>query len=273
MYGDGFSPAVDGEVDEAVPGGRVRLQGKTAIVTGAGRGIGAAIAEVLAAEGAAVAVCDLDGASAAKTAAGIAERHGARAVGIPVDVADSAAVRAAVGRSRSELGPPDILVNNAGIDVIEPFVDSAEQSWDKIITVNLRGTITVTRAVLDAMIERGSGRIIHIASDAGRVGSSGEVVYSATKGGVIAFGKALAREVARHGITVNSVCPGPTDTALLDQVAAYSQKLRDGLSHAIPLRRIGQPADIAPAVAFLASDEAAYITGQTLSVSGGLTMA
>ncbi len=251
----------------------MRLQGKTAMVTGAGRGIGAAIAAALAAEGAAVAICDLDGTAAAKTAAGLAERYGARTVGVGVDIADSTAVRAAVSRVAAELGPPDILVNNAGIDAIELFVDSAEQTWDKIIAVNLRGTITVTRAVLDGMIERGGGRIIHIASDAGRVGSSGEVVYSATKGGVIAFGKALAREVARHGITVNSVCPGPTDTALLDQVAAYSQKLRDGLSRAIPLRRVGQPADVAPAVAFLASDEAAYITGQTLSVSGGLTMA
>ncbi|HEY0999407.1 MAG TPA: 3-oxoacyl-ACP reductase family protein [Streptosporangiaceae bacterium] len=251
----------------------MRLKGKTAMVTGAARGIGEAIAEILAAEGAAVAVCDLDGTAAAKTAAGIAERHGARAAGLPVDIADSAAVQAAVNLVRAELGPPDILVNNAGIDVIELFTDSAEQTWDKIIAVNLRGTITVTRAVLDGMIERRGGRIIHIASDAGRVGSPGEVVYSATKGGVIAFGKALAREVARHGITVNSVCPGPTDTALLDQVAVYSQKLRDGLSRAIPLRRIGQPADIAPAVAFLASAEAAYITGQTLSVSGGLTMA
>jgi 2-hydroxycyclohexanecarboxyl-CoA dehydrogenase len=243
------------------------------MVTGAGRGIGAEIAEVLAAEGAGVAVCDLDGTAAAKTAAGLAERHGARAVGVAVDIADGAAVRAAVSRVRSELGPPDILVNNAGIDVIELFVDSAEQTWDKIIAVNLRGTITVTRAVLDEMIERGGGRIIHIGSDAGRVGSSGEVMYSATKGGVIAFGKALAGEVSRHAITVKKVYPGPTDTALLDQVAAYSQKLRDGLTRAIPLRRVGQPADIAPAVAFLASDEAAYITGQTLSVSGGLTMA
>jgi 2-hydroxycyclohexanecarboxyl-CoA dehydrogenase len=243
------------------------------MVTGAGRGIGEAIAEALAAEGAAVAVCDLDGTAAAKAAAGIAERHGAHAVGAEVDIADSAAVRAAVRQVALALGPPDILVNNAGIDVIELFADSAEATWDKIIAVNLRGTITVTRAVLDGMIERGSGRIIHIASDAGRVGSSGEVVYSATKGGVIAFGKALAREVARHGITVNSVCPGPTDTALLDQVAAYSQKLRDGLARAIPLGRVGQPADISGAVAFLASDEAGYITGQTLSVSGGLTMA
>ena len=251
----------------------MRLQGKTAMVTGAGRGIGEAIADALAAEGAAVAACDLDGAAAAKVAVGLTERHGGRAAGVPADIADGASVRAAVGLATSELGPIDILVNNAGIDVIELFVDSAEETWDRIIAVNLRGTITVTRAVLDGMIERGGGRIIHIASDAGRVGSSGEVVYSATKGGIIAFGKALAREVARHGITVNSVCPGPTDTALLDQVAAYSQKLVDGLARAIPLRRIGQPADIAGTVAFLASDQAAYITGQTLSVSGGLTMA
>jgi 2-hydroxycyclohexanecarboxyl-CoA dehydrogenase len=150
----------------------VRLQGKTAMVTGAGRGIGEAIAAALAAAGAAVAVCDLDGPAAAKAAAGIAERHGALAVGVPVDITDSAAIRAAVSRAQSELGPLDILVNNAGIDVIELFTDSAEETWDKIIAVNLRGTITVTRAVLDQMIERGGGRIIHIASDAGRVGSA-----------------------------------------------------------------------------------------------------
>jgi 2-hydroxycyclohexanecarboxyl-CoA dehydrogenase len=251
----------------------MRLDGKIALVTGAGRGIGAAIAEALAAAGAAVAVCDLDGAAAAKTASGLTERHGQRAAGLPADIADSAAVHAAVSRAEAELGPIDILVNNAGIDAIERFVDSTEETWDRIIAVNLRGTIAVTRAVLDSMIERGGGRIIHIASDAGRVGSSGEVVYSATKGGIIAFGKALAREVARDRITVNSVCPGPTDTALLDQVAAYSQKLRDGLARAIPLRRVGEPADVAAAVVFLASDEAGYITGQTLSVSGGLTMA
>jgi 2-hydroxycyclohexanecarboxyl-CoA dehydrogenase len=156
--------------------------------------------------------------------------------------------------------------------VIERFVDSAESTWDRIIAVNLRGTIAMTRAVLDPMIERGRGRIVHIASDAGRVGSSGEVVYSATKGGVIAFGKALAREVARHGITVNCVCPGPTDTALLGQVAAYSEKMYAATVKAIPLRRVAEPGEIAGVVAFLASDDAAYMTGQTVSVSGGLTM-
>lgn len=243
-----------------------------ALITGAGRGIGAAIADRLARGGAAVAVCDLDAAAAREVAAGLTERHGVRALGVAADIADGEAVRAAVAEVARELGPVDVLVNNAAIDVIGRFVDSGEETWDRIIAVNLRGTMTVTRAVLDPMIERGRGRIIHIASDAGRVGSSGEVVYSATKGGVIAFGKALAREVARHGITVNSLCPGPTDTALLGQVAEYSQKMYDATLRAIPLRRVAEPADIAGVVAFLASDDAAYMTGQTLSVSGGLTM-
>jgi 2-hydroxycyclohexanecarboxyl-CoA dehydrogenase len=247
-------------------------QAGTALVTGAARGIGAAIAARLAAAGYAVAVCDLDGEAAKTVAASLAEQHGVVAVGVAVDISDSAAVAAAVARVNSELGPVDVLVNNAAVDVIERFVDSTEATWDRIIAVNLRGTITVTRAVLDQMIERGSGRIVHIASDAGRVGSSGEVVYSATKGGVIAFGKALAREVARHGITVNSVCPGPTDTALLGQVAAYSERMYEATVKAIPLRRVAEPDEIAGVVAFLASADAAYLTGQTVSVSGGLTM-
>jgi 2-hydroxycyclohexanecarboxyl-CoA dehydrogenase len=251
----------------------VSVRDKVALVTGAGRGIGEAIADRLADRGAAVAVCDLDPQAAEKVAARLTERYAVRATGIGADISDSSAVHAAVERVTAALGPVDVLVNNAAVDVIGRFVDSDEETWDRIIAVNLRGTITMTRAVLDPMIGRGGGRIVHVASDAGRVGSSGEVVYSATKGGIIAFGKALAREVARHGITVNSVCPGPTDTALLDQVAAASQKLYDGLARAVPLRRIGQPEDIAPAVAFLASDGAGYITGQTLSVSGGLTMA
>lgn len=245
---------------------------KVALVTGAGRGIGAAIADELARGGHAVAVLDLDGEAAAKVAAGIAERHGVRTTAEPVDITDPAGVSAAVGRVSAELGPVDVLVNNAAVDVIAKFVETGEDVWDRIIGVNLHGTIRVTRAVLDPMIERGYGRIIHIASDAGRVGASGEVVYSATKGGVIAFGKALAREVARHGITVNSVCPGPTDTALLGQVADYSQRMYDATVKAIPLRRIAQPDDIAGVVGFLASDAASYMTGQTLSVSGGITM-
>ncbi|MFC4503428.1 MULTISPECIES: SDR family NAD(P)-dependent oxidoreductase [Streptomyces] len=248
------------------------VRDKVALVTGAGRGIGEAIAGALAAQGARVAVCDVDAEAADKVAATLAERYGVPTTGVGADISDGAAVRAAVARVTTALGPVDVLVNNAAVDVIGRFVDSDEETWDRIIAVNLRGTITVTRAVLDAMIERGGGRIVHIASDAGRVGSSGEVVYSATKGGVIAFGKALAREVARHNITVNSVCPGPTDTALLGQVADYSQKMYDATVRAIPLRRVARPDEIAGVVAFLASDDAAYMTGQTLSVSGGLTM-
>ncbi|MFF0156527.1 SDR family NAD(P)-dependent oxidoreductase [Streptomyces sp. NPDC005263] len=248
------------------------VRDKVALVTGAGRGIGEAIADRLAAQGAAVAVCDVDAEAAGKVAARLTEQYGVRSTAVGADISDSAAVHAAVAQVAGELGPVEVLVNNAAIDVIGRFVDSAEETWDRIIDVNLRGTITVTRAVLDPMIERGGGRIVHIASDAGRVGSSGEVVYSATKGGIIAFGKALAREVARHGITVNSVCPGPTDTALLGQVAEYSQKMYDATVRAIPLRRVAQPTEIADVVVFLASDGAAYLTGQTLSVSGGLTM-
>lgn len=246
---------------------------RVAIVTGAARGIGAAIAHALAADGWSVAVCDLNLAAASDTAAELRAMHGVAAAGIAVDIADTASVRGAVAEVEATLGPITALVNNAGIDVIKPFVDSTEDEWDRIIAVNLRGTIGFCRAVLDGMIERNGGRIVSIASDAGRVGSSGEAVYSATKGGVIAFGKTLAREVARYGITVNSVCPGPTETALLAQVADYSEKLYAGLAKAIPLRRTAQPGDIAPAVAFLLSDGAGYITGQTLSVSGGLTMA
>ena len=249
------------------------LVGRVALITGSARGIGAAIADRLAADGAKVAVADLSEAEARTTAVTIGGRRGVASIGLSVDVSSSASVAAAVTRVAQELGPIDILVNNAGIDVIKPFIDSTEEEWDAIIAVNLKGPFICTRAVLDSMIERKQGRIINIASDAGRVGSSGEAVYSATKGGVIAFTKTIAREVARFGITVNCACPGPTETALLGQLAAFSQKLYDGLARAIPLGRTGQPEDIAHAIAFLASDGAGYITGQTLSVSGGLTMA
>lgn len=243
------------------------------LVTGGGGGIGSALCRAIAAQGAAVAVADLDAARAAAVAAEVAAAHGTPALGVALDVTDDESVRSAVRRVEDELGPLTGLVNNAGIDVIGRFVDSTPETWDRLIAVNLRGTIAVTRAVLDGMIAREAGRIVCIASDAGRVGSSGEVVYSATKGAVIAFGKALAREVARHGVTVNAVCPGPTDTPLLDQVRDASPKLYEGLARAVPMRRIGTPQDIAPAVAFLLSDGAGYVTGQTLSVSGGLTMA
>jgi 2-hydroxycyclohexanecarboxyl-CoA dehydrogenase len=242
---------------------------RTALVTGAAGGIGSAIARHLSAAGYAVAVCDLK----AEAAREVSEALPGRAVAYAMDVADSASVAAAVAAVESELGPVDVLVNNAGIDKIEKFVESTEETWRAVVLVNYLGTVTVTRAVLDGMIDRGHGRIVNISSDAGRVGSSGEVVYSGTKGAVIAFGKALAREVATKGITVNAVCPGPTDTPLLKQVSDRSQSLFDAMARAVPMKRIGTPDDVAPAVVFLASDGAAFITGQTLSVSGGLTMA
>ena len=244
------------------------LLGRTAIVTGGGRGIGAAIATALAEEGARVGVWDVDGEQAAKTSAALAHN----AVGLRVDVTDAVAVRSALSDTMRALGPVDVFVNNAGVDVIAPFLDSSEEDWERILAVNLMGLFRCCKAVLPSMIERGRGTIINLGSEAGRVGSSGEAVYSATKGGVIAFTKTLAREHAKHGITVNCVCPGPTDTALLNQVAEASQKLYEGLARAIPMRRIGEPNDIARVVAFLASDAASYMTGQTLSVSGGLTM-
>ena len=245
------------------------LAGKVVLVTGAARGIGAGIARAAATAGAAVALGDVAETSLRETAGAI----GRGALPLVMDVSDPRSVRAAVAEVEARLGPLDVLVNNAGIDVIGPFTDSHEDSWRRLIAVNLEGTLRVTRAVIDGMIARGRGRIVNIGSDAGRVGSSGEAVYSATKGGIIAFSKALARELARHAITVNCVCPGPTDTALLEQVRDYDAKLHAALARAIPLRRLGRPEDVAAAVVFLASDAAAYITGQTLSVSGGLTMA
>jgi 2-hydroxycyclohexanecarboxyl-CoA dehydrogenase len=250
----------------------VRLQRKTAIVTGAARGIGEGVAAALAADGAVVALCDVDLDGVRRAAERVASKYDARTAAIQLDVADRASVVDAVDRAEGELGALDILVNNAGVDVLGPFVESTEESWDRIIAVNLRGTINTCHVVLPRMIERESGVIVNTASEAGRVGSSGEAVYSATKGGVIAFTKTLAREVARYGIRVNCVSPGPTDTALLGQVAEVSPGLREALERSIPMRRVGQPTDIAPVVAFLASDDAGYMTGQTLSVSGGLTM-
>lgn len=245
------------------------LDGRVAVVTGAAGGIGRAIVEALSAAGAAVGVWDLDGGKAKEVAAGV----DGNVLGLEVDITSRPSVEAALAATEAALGPVDVLVNNAGIDKIEPFLQSEEATWERIVAVNYLGTVRCCHVLVPGMVERGAGRVINIASDAGRVGSSGEVVYSGTKGGVIAFSKALAREVAAKGVTVNVVCPGPTDTPLLDLVAEASQKLYDGLARAVPMRRIGQPTDIAPAVVFLASDGAAYITGQTLSVSGGLTMA
>lgn len=246
------------------------LAGKVAFVTGAGRGMGRAIAERLAGEGARVAVTDVDRDAAATTAAGIGEA----ALGLRVDVTDPASVHAGVLEATSTLGPLDVLVNNAGWDKIAPFLDTDEVLWDRLIDINLKGMLHCAKAVLPGMVQRQTGRVINIGSDAGRVGSTGEAVYSAAKAGVIGFTKTLAREMARHGITVNVVCPGPTATPLLDELIGQgNERLIESLRRGIPMQRLGRPEDVAGAVAFLASDDAGYITGQTLSVSGGLTMA
>jgi 2-hydroxycyclohexanecarboxyl-CoA dehydrogenase len=246
-----------------------------ALITGGAGGIGRAICERLAADGHAIAVADLRAADTEAVARAIAA-SGRRAAGVACDVTDSASVAAAVEQATSELGPIEILVNNAGWDELHPFVDTDEDFWRRVVEINYMGCLRVTRAVLPGMVERGFGRIVSIASDAARAGSSGEAVYAGAKAGVVAFMKTIAREHARAGITANSVCPGPTRTPMLESMAARDEagaKLIASLERAVPMRRLGEPADVAAAVAFFCSEEAAFITGQTLSVSGGLTMA
>jgi 2-hydroxycyclohexanecarboxyl-CoA dehydrogenase len=245
-----------------------KLTDKIAIVTGSGRGIGRAIAEKLAAEGATVVVTDVDEATTKETAQAI----GGLTIGVHTDVTSPESVQAMVQQVHEQFGRIDVLVNNAGWDKVGPFIKSDIADWDRVIQINLYGVLNTCRAVLPIMAEQRSGTVVNLASDAGRVGSSGEAVYSAAKGGVIAFTKTIAREMARSQVTANCVCPGPTDTALFASVTEENPSLRDALTKAIPLRRLGQPADLANAVAFLASDEAAFMTGQTVSVSGGLTM-
>ena len=249
-----------------------RLQDRVVFVTGAGRGIGRAIAERLASEGARVAVTDIDPATAAATAEELGERYAGSCIGLEVDVSSKASVVAGVAETERRLGPIDVLVNNAGWDKVEPFLESSEETWERVIAINLMGPLHCFKTVLPGMVERGSGSIVSISSDAGRNGSSGEAVYSAAKAGIIGISKTLAREMARHNINVNVVCPGPTETQLLEEVTGGRPKLREAFTRAVPFRRLGQPEDIAGVVAFLASDDASYMTGQTLSVSGGLTM-
>ncbi|QGZ59602.1 2-hydroxycyclohexanecarboxyl-CoA dehydrogenase [Paraburkholderia acidiphila] len=252
-----------------------KLEGKTVVVTGGGGGIGGATCRRFAAEGARVAVLDLSLEAALKVAEDIREKGGA-ALALRCDITNRSEVEAALQQVQAQLGPVDVLVNNAGWDVFRPFTKTEPAQWEKLIAINLTGALHMHHAVLPGMVERKRGRIINIASDAARVGSSGEAVYAACKGGLVAFSKTIAREHARHGITVNVVCPGPTDTALFAEYkegAGNPEKLLEAFQRSIPLGRIGQPDDFPGAIVFFASDDANYITGQVLSVSGGLTMA
>ena len=253
----------------------MKLRGKTALVTGGGRGIGRAIALGLAEEGAQVAVADILRDNAESVRREI-EAFGVKGLGLGVDLTRRAEVTSAVDGILAQWGQIDVLVNNAGWDKLEPFLESEEETWDRIIGINFKALLYVCKAVLPHMVARGAGKVINIASDAGRVGSMGEAVYAGTKGAIIAVSKTVAREMARHRITVNVVCPGLTETPLLQgirQQSPKSERVIDAVTRAIPLGRVGQPEDVAGAVVYLASPAADYVTGQTLSVSGGLTMA
>ena len=249
------------------------LKDRTVLVTGGANGIGAAIARRLADEGCAVGILDLDAATGEKLADEI-KAAGGRASLHAVDITDYDAVVRAVESIETSFGPPAFLVNNAGWDRAQSFLDTTPEFWRKVVAINLFGPLNVNHVVLRGMAARGFGRVVNIASDAGRVGSSGEAVYSACKGGIIAFTKTVARELVGKGIILNTLCPGPTDTAILRSFleGPDGARIAEGLKRAIPMRRLGVPEDYPGLVAFLLSDDAAYITGQTISVSGGLTM-
>ena len=251
-----------------------RFDGKVVVVTGGGGGIGGATCKRFASEGGFVAVLDRDLDAARKTAEAV-QQAGGKANAYACDITVREQVDDAIAAVEKEMGPIAVLVNNAGWDIFMPFTKTQPEHWDRLIAINLVGALHMHHAVLPLMASRQSGRIVNIASDAARVGSSGEAVYAACKGGLVALSKTLAREHARHNITVNVVCPGPTDTALFadfKQNASNPEKLEEAFRRSIPLGRIGQPTDLPGAIAFFASDDAAYVTGQVLSVSGGLTM-
>jgi 2-hydroxycyclohexanecarboxyl-CoA dehydrogenase len=255
-----------------MPSGITRLKGKVAIVSGSAQGIGRAIAMRLAEEGAKVAIADIQENLATQTASEI-KSAGGHAAAVRLDVTDLDSVLAAMETAERDLGPIDILVNNAGWDKLEPFVQSSPETWDRVIAINFRGVLNCCKAVIPKMQARGGGKIVSIASDAGRVGSSGEAVYSGCKAAIIAFSKTIARELARNNINVNVVCPGPTETALLRGVMQEQPKVLEAMKRGIPMRRLGKPEDLAGAVAFFASADSDYATGQVVSISGGLTMA
>jgi len=253
----------------------MKLRGQTAIVTGGGSGIGRATVLALALEGAQVAVADIATENAKRVRDEATDSGFAPAMAYTVDLTKRCEVEEMVKTVLGELGQIDVLVNCAGWDRLEPFIESNEETWDKIIAINFKSVLHTTKAVLPHMIARSSGKIVNIASDAGRVGSSWEAVYSGTKGAVIAFSKTLAREMARYKINVNVVCPGMTETPLMQAIRAQSEqtaKIVDAVIKATPLRRVAKPEEIAAMVLFLASRDSDFMTGQTISVSGGLTM-
>ncbi len=247
---------------------------RVALVTGGARGIGEAICKSLAQDGRRVAIADILDKEASQTADEI-NNSGGQAITVHMDVTDSDSVMQGLLAASDELGPVEVLVNCAGWDDLMPFLKTDEEFWDRVIELNYKGTLRTVHACLPSMLEAGFGRIVNIGSDAGRVGSSLEAVYSGAKGAVIAFSKTIAREVARKGVTSNAVCPGPTDTPLLAQITAAADdadKVIGSMARAVPMKRIGQPHEVASAVAYLCGEEAGFITGQTLSVSGGLVM-
>jgi 2-hydroxycyclohexanecarboxyl-CoA dehydrogenase len=249
------------------------LKDRTVLITGGANGIGAAIARRLAEEGCAVGILDRDAAAGEKIAGEI-KAAGGRVSPHAVDITDYGAVARAVEAFEAEFGPVAFLVNNAGWDRAANFLDTTPEFWRQVVAINLFGPLNMTHAVLRGMSARGFGRVVNIASDAGRVGSSGEAVYSACKGGIIAFTKTVARELVGKGVILNTICPGPTDTAILRSFleGPDGTRIAEGLKRAIPMKRLGVPEDYPGLVAFLLSDDAGYITGQTISVSGGLTM-
>ena len=249
------------------------LKDRTVLVTGGANGIGAAIARRLAEEGCAVGILDMDAAAGEKLAGEI-KAAGGRASLHAVDITDYAAVARAVEAFEAAVGPVAFLVNNAGWDRAASFLDTTPEFWRQVVAINLFGPLNMTHAVLRGMAARGFGRVVNIASDAGRVGSSGEAVYSACKGGIIALTKTVARELVGKGVILNTICPGPTDTAILRSFleGPDGTRIAEGLKRAIPMKRLGVPEDYPGLVAFLLSDDAGYITGQTISVSGGINM-
>ncbi|HXD43352.1 MAG TPA: SDR family NAD(P)-dependent oxidoreductase [Ramlibacter sp.] len=247
----------------------MKLDNRTALITGAASGIGRATAQAYAQAGARVILADIDEAGGAKAAAEL-RAAGHNADYINVDMTNPASIEAFAAKVLQGYGAPDVIVNGAGWGKNHPFVEGTPDLWNKMIALNFVGPMQLVKAFLPAMIERKSGKIVNVSSDAGRVGSLGETVYSGAKGGLIAFTKSLAREVSRYQINVNCVCPGPTDTPLM---AVVPDKVKDALTKAIPFRRLGKPEEVADAILFFGSDRASYITGQVLSVSGGLTMA